>query len=558
MRVRIIQPRLIVAAALLTSTLAAACQAPAPPAATGATAKPAATVAPRTDRLVMSITAPSPEGNSVRDLTPTIMWQVRPMYEYLIGIDPATGKLVPQLATEWTLEPNGMSYRFKLRRGVQFHDNFGEFTAKDVVFTWQNVTSPEAQYSDSAVYRAMITNIDVVNDYEVVFHLGQNAPFFLYWVSQGQSGFEIRSKASWDANGNPTMQGKPMAGTGPYQFKERQAGQFIRYERVPFQHWRVQPEFKEFEFRFQAEPSTRLAALLKGEAHVAGLPQDLLAQAQQQNMKVVQGAALGPRIFLNLACCFVQDVQKLEGWVYPDSPLMDVRVRKALQKAIDLDQLNRAFFSGKGKPMAQTHMHANSPGWNPAWEQEFKEEYGYDPAAARQLLTEAGYGPSKPLRTNLYVINLPQFPGSADVVEAIAGFWRAVGVEPQLVQMDQAQITARSRQIGFSNDIFVSGTSSVEFIGTSAYWTSVEPRGNGYEDPTLDSLFLKLRSEMDETRRNALWTELGNHAFKMHPSINLFWVPAEVAINPAYVGEYTFPGNITGTWTHMEYIKAAK
>jgi peptide/nickel transport system substrate-binding protein len=514
---------------------------------------------PKTNRLVMGIVPPALETNAIRDLTPIIIWQLKPMYEYLLMVDGATGKLVPGLATEWTQENGGKAYRMKLRRGVQFHDNMGEFTAQDVVFTWKDVTDPAAQYSDAQVFRDMIKDIQIVNDYEVVFTLDQNAPFFLYWVSQGQGGFEIRSKKHADATGSvPPMDRRPLAGTGPYQFKERAQAQFIRFERVPWSHWRVNPDFPEFEYRFQREPSTRAAALQTGETHLTALPTDLQNQSEKQGMKVVTGSAAGPRIFLNLSCCFMQDPATLSGLVFPDSPLLDVKVRKALQKAINLDELNKAFFAGKGQPMIQTHMHPNSPGWNPEWVSKFQDEYGYDPAAAKALLQEAGYTATKPLQTNLHLVNLPQFPGTLDVVEAIGGYWRNVGVQLEMPQMDQGELTLRQRQMAFKNDFFISGTSSVEFIGTSAYWTSVLPRNSGYEDPTLDGLFLKIRSETDEAKRTELWRQLGDYAFVTHPSINLFWLPAEGLVNPQIVGEYVFPGSITGTWTHVEYIKTAK
>ncbi len=258
-------------------------------------AVPPAATNPKTNRLVMGIVPPALETNAIRDLTPTIIWQLKPMYEYLLMVDGATGKLAPGLATEWTQEDGGKSFRMKLRRGVQFHDGMGEFTAQDVVFTWKDVTDPAAQYSDAQVFRDMIKDIQVVNDYEVVFTLDQNAPFFLYWVSQGQGGFEIRSKKHADAMGPvPPIDQRPLAGTGPYQFKERAQAQFIRFERVPWSHWRVNPDFPEFEYRFQREPSTRAAALQTGETHLTALPTDLQNQSERAGMKVIQGSAAGP------------------------------------------------------------------------------------------------------------------------------------------------------------------------------------------------------------------------------------------------------------------------
>ncbi len=543
----------------LTAGMTVACAqpstpaAPPQPAATGADQAAKAPVTPKVNRMVMSMTVPATETNAVRDLGPTTVWQLRPSYEYLLHINSESGKLEPGLATEWNVEPDG-KYRMKLRKDVPLHGDAGAFAAQDVVFTWKDVTDPKSLYPDAPVFRGMITEIIPANDNEVVFTVPENAAFFTYWVSQGQGGFEIRS-AKQGAAGQPTMQGKPLAGTGPYVFKERSLGSYVRYDRSPGKHWRITPDFPEFEFRFAREASTRLAAIIAGEVHITTLPQDLQKTAEGRGMKVAKGKVAGPRIFFNINCCLLKDTEKLEGWLYPDSPLMDVRVRRALQKAINLDELNKAFFGNKGDVMHHTHLHPTRPGWNPDWVKNFPDEYGYDVAKAKALLAEAGYGPNKPLVTNLQMIDLPQYPGTLDLIEAVANYWRAVGVDPKLVTMDAAQRAALTRELKFSNDFVVSATSSVEFIGVSAYWTSVPPRG-GAEDPVVDGLFIKLRSELDAQKREAMWRQLGDESYKKHMSINLFWLPAEATFNPQFVADYPWPGNISGTWTHVEYIKA--
>jgi peptide/nickel transport system substrate-binding protein len=404
----------------------------------------------------------------------------------------------------------------------------------------------------------MIKEITPVNDHEVLFDVAEQPAFFNYWVSQGQGGFEIRSAKHGEAIGNPTMQTGPLAGSGPYQFKERAQGQYLRYERTAFKHWRTTPDFPEFEFRLMREASTRLASLMTGEIQVTNLPEDLMAQATRQGMQVIKGQVAGPRIFFNLYCCFIKDLQKMEGYLYPDSPLMDVRVRKALQKAINLEEVNKSFFGGKGEIMYQPHLHTSRPGWKTDWVKDFAEEYGYNPDAAKKLLAEAGYGPGKPLQTNLHLINLPQFPGTTDLVEAVGQYWRAIGVDVKLVEMDGAERARLNRELKFSNDIQVSGTSSVEFIGHQAYFTSVAPRG-GFEDPDDDKFYIeKIRNELDDAKRAALWSELGDRVYKKHYAINVLWLPAEAVVNPKFVSAYQYPGNITGTWTHVENIKAAK
>jgi ABC-type transport system substrate-binding protein len=291
------------------------------------------------------------------------------MYEYLIGVDAQSGKFIPQLATEWNVEPDGKSYRFKLRQGVQFQGGWGQFTAKDVEFSFRNIMEEDSQHGNAGYFRGLIDGIDIVSDYEVVVRLKKPDADFLNVSGELVSGVEMKSKANYDAEGRPTLTGKPTAGTGAYQFKERVQGSYIRFERVPYQHWRIQPEFQELELRWQKEASTRLASLLAGEVHVTTLPQDLIVEAQKQGMTTQAGQIQSVRTFGSFHCCFKSDpTDASKGYMYPESPLMDVRVRRALNKAINRDEMNRAFFGGKAETMVLNHFTKERLGWNPEWE----------------------------------------------------------------------------------------------------------------------------------------------------------------------------------------------
>src|SRR5215204_1728483 len=285
------------------------------------------------------------------------------MYEYLIGVDPVSGAFIPQLAQSWNVEPDGKSYRFKLRQGVQFHGGWGEFTAKDVEFSFWNIMQEDSQHGNSGYFRGLIDGIDIVNDYEVVVRLKRPDADFLNVSGELVSGVEMKSKAHFDAEGRPSITGKPTAGTGAYQFKERAQGQYIRFERVPYQHWRATPEFPELEIRFQRENSTRLAAMLAGESHITVLPEDLMGEAEKKGLKTTSSRVAGLRAFMSIYCCVLNDLQDVsKGWVYPNSPLMDLRVRRALNKAINRDELNKSFFAGKGEVMVLPHHHSTRQG----------------------------------------------------------------------------------------------------------------------------------------------------------------------------------------------------
>lgn len=509
---------------------------------------------PKVRRLVMSVGNPGLEGNVPRLISQTESWHIRPMYEHLIGIDPQTGKFAPQLATEWNVEPDGRSYRFKLRRGVQFHGGYGELTARDVLFSFQDTIKEDAPGSESRLLRTVVDDVEIVNDYELVFRLNAPDVDFESVVSQQQGGLRIMSKGHFDAMGEPTLQTPPLAGTAPYQFKERAQGSFIRFERVPYQHWRVTPEFAEFEFRFQNESSSRLAALLTGEAHMTTLPADLLPQAEAQGFKIIRGRVPALRTWLAPYCCFI-NTQTGVYPVHPNSPLLDPRVRRALNKAVDREALNRAFFAGKGEPMHQNHFHPTREGWDGTWPTRFAEEYGYDPARARALLAEAGQ-PS--LRTSMIIRPLPMFSGAEDVSEAIAGYWRAVGVDVQLSQVEPNDITAGTRALRWDNHFVIVGSSGPQFASFAVYDSSVFGNYLGVQHPDIQALISQIRVALDPQKRDELYRRAGNRSFDLHMDIPLFWLPAEAVVDPKTVADYPWPGSISGTWTHPEYLKAVR
>ena len=519
-------------------------------------------VTPKVNRVVLATAPPAIEANDNRMVGQIDIVQLRPQNEFLIGFDAVSGKFTPELATEWKLEPDGKSFRFKLQRGVQFHKGFGEFTAKDLVFSHENLTRPDSTQVEAPYWKRVVKKIDAVNDYEAVYNLEPDANF-IHGISRAEGGMEVRSKASFDKIGDPSFQTDPLAGTGPYQYKERKQGEYIRFERFDGYWGKAKPDFPEFEFRYVREPSTRLAALLAREIHLTPLPQDLLKNAEAAGMKVASGRVAGPRIVLRPYGPEIKDVENLDGpRVHPESPIGNPIVRKALQKAVNLEELNKSIFFGKGEIMYHDVLHPSRVGWDPKFEREYKSEYGYDLEAAKKLLADAGFTAAKPLETNIVLIELAQFPGTADVQEAVANYWRAAGVKVNLVQMDAVQRTAATRALRLDNHWTIDGTSSDVHIYLQTRWGPSFPTGNitghGGRDAEVTRQFLALRSELDDKKLDALYRKLGEEGWRKHMMLNLLWLPAEAAYNPQIVADYVFPGAISGTWTHVENIKAAR
>ncbi len=555
-----VSPRFGVALSVLALTaLSVGCTgAPAPAPGGGgdaASAGSGAAAAPAVNRVVFITTPPARALLEVRHMAEPYNLMIRPMHEYLIDVNEKTGKLEPGLATEWSYEPSGNALRVKLRQNVPFHKNGGTLTADDVKFGWEQVTLPDSLTGQAPYWRRVAKSIDVVNDNELLFNTAGPDGNIVAAISEEQSGVEVQSRASFTKNGPATYKTGPYNGTGPYQYADGAEGVFIRYDRVPYKHWRAMPDFPELELRFAKEASTRQAALLAGEAHIAQLPEDLLNQSLKQGMKTVRATFPGVRVWGTIHCCYVNDVDDdSKGWKFPDSPLMDVRVRKAINKSINRDEINKALYGGKGELMIVNHQAPNRPGWNPNWEKTFKDDYGYDPAAAKKLLADAGQ-PS--LKTTVYVQPVAGLAGGEDLAEAVGGYMRAVGINVEMVTVDAADFTNKKRTLIYGNGVSFAATGSNIWSGYTIWNSALGTRGN-YESMKVNHVLQQLEKAIDQNKREELWRQAGDLAYAEYMNVNLFSLPVELAVNPKVVSDWAFPGAITGSYTHMFNIKAAK
>ena len=529
------------------------------PAPTDSSATDAMTmVEPKVDRVVFAQRTPGTEGWDPNfDFSSPPSVQVRPMYEYLVAVNPTTGAFEPMLATEWSIEPDGLGIRYKLREGVQFHYDWGEFSAKDVVHTQWSMSREDSLHSSSGMFRTVVEELEVVNDHEVVFRLNTANPNIPNAISQLQGGWEISSKAHYDAEGQPTLDEPPTAGTGPYQYQSRAQGLQAVYERVPYEHWRVKADFPELELRWMDEASTRLAALIAGEVHIAPITADQEATAISDGMQMVQGNVPGFRTFFNFqGSWWTEHGNPDSGRLFPDSPVLIQNVRAALSKAINREELNTAFFGGDAAKAHSAHFHPTRLGWNDAWEQNFPEKYDYDPAAARQLLADAGYNDNNVLETNLHLVNLTTYAGSEDLIEAVQGYFQEIGVKANLVVLDGATRNARARAHEFDNHLSLTSTSSDLLLAGRVYMTSRHPTAGNFQDPRINAEYAVAASTLDPVAQDTAMRAMGDVVFDINQAVPLFWLPTKIAINPDIVNAYVFSGNISGNWTHYDSIRA--
>jgi ABC-type transport system substrate-binding protein len=494
----------------------------------------------------------------------------RPALEFLVGIDRHTGAYMPELAEKWEMTPDGRNWTITLRKGVKFHENWGEFTARDVRHAVFLVTQPESIQSDADTWRTLIgigkadtiedvarkaeQGVEIVDNHKVVFHLQQAAPEFVETIS-ANTDLVIESKARWDAGGKE-LYGQKVVGTGPFEFVERKVGAHVLYKRVE-NHWRKTPEYKELEFRWVPEGVTRLATLLADETHISDVERALQKDAVAKGMQVLTSQLPAIQHEWLFGGLYFATPDKLDAKV----PFVDKRVRQAMNLAINRHAIAQALLGGRVQPMRVHGYHPKLdsdiwPGiWNADWDKRFEEFYGYDPAKAKTLLAQAGY--PQGFEFTLYLAPLPGLPEMVDIGQAIALDWQAIGLKPKLVEIDFPRVREQYRTKAIHGAIWPLRHALRALDAIRLFNKAKESTVYAYEHPFIEERLEALSKTVDPGERARLLREIGDHKFAEFAEIPMFWLFAEATVNPKYIAEYVFPGVITGYFTHLEYVKLA-
>ena len=297
---------------------------------------------------------------------------VGPLWDWLTEID-AAGKLSPGLALSWKAGADGKSWTFKLRPGVKFHDG-SEMTAEDVQFTlMEGFRRPKAKASRVRQFRKGIKDVQVVDRHTVKIVTARPWPTFPYDMSfqPGIEGIVLPKayieKVSWDGFAQ-----KPV-GTGPWKFVKHEVGNFIEFEAVK-NHWRASPNFDRMRTVLVKEASTRVAMLKTGQVDVARISLDEVQDVSKAGFKIAEDPQ-PTSVRIHLYATYYDKA----------GPVKDVRVRQALNLAVNKQEIVDTLLHGKGKPAAVFPSSPISIGY-PA----DLKPYPYDPAKAKKLLAGSG------------------------------------------------------------------------------------------------------------------------------------------------------------------------
>ena len=435
---------------------------------------------------------------------------------------------VGMLAQSWEVSEDALTWTFHLTEGVQFHKGYGEMTADDVIWSFDqfanNSTHPRAS-NIRGVWSSPEGHVRAVDEYTVEVNTGtpwSEVPINEMLTSPGGSATWIVSKKQTDEIGAEEANGQ-IAATGSWDLVESRTGEFWRMEAVE-NHWRKTPHFAELIFREIPEESSRIAGFQTGNLDTTLIAFDslpLIEAVEGAEIMRLPGGGEAALTFYGQYYIGIGTEDQQPGydpdlpWVAADPDITSAeweraaKVRNALSIAIDRQGIVDTLLHGYGTPAVLWDFGLYEDSWlspEMRWE--------YNPDRARQLLAEAGYPDGFSITLTPALRGAPV---EVEACEAIATMWADIGVDvafkrvpftalrPSLIARNYQGSTCHAGGIRLEPGQGFSGMLSE--LNHSAVWN------RGVEHPWLDEKVSEHMAEVNSAKRRALGIEIATFMF---------------------------------------------
>ena len=382
----------------------------------------------------------SPENFSPSiNTTGTTFDAVQQIYSNLVEFERGGTQVVPGLAERWTVSPDGKEYTFFLRKGVKWQSNKNfkptrDMNADDIIFMierqWKEsnpyfkVTSPNHSYFMDMGMDKLLKTVEKVDDMTVKITLTKPEAPFLSDLAMQYAGVQSKEYADVMLKaGTPEKIDQEPVGTGPFYLVQYQKDAIIRYKAFP-EYWGGKAKIDDLIFAITPDASVRWAKLQKGECHVMPYPNPADVAAMRKDPKVTVLEQPG----LNVGYLAYNTTKK---------PFDDVRVRKAVNMAIDKKGIVDAVYLGSGIP-ATNPIPPSMWSYNKA----IKDD-AYNPEEAKKLLAAAGLGGG--FSTDLWAmpVQRPYNPNAKRIAELMQADLAKVGIKAEIKSFEWGEYRKR-------------------------------------------------------------------------------------------------------------------
>ncbi|MEJ5229491.1 MAG: glutathione ABC transporter substrate-binding protein [Pseudothermotoga sp.] len=408
--------------------------------------------------------------------------------EGLIDVDENL-KIIPALAERWEVMESGTAYVFYLRKGVKFHDG-EDFNAYAVKKHFDYVLNSSLR--NVGMFKGVLKEVEVLDNYAVKFKLFQPYAPILYRLATSSAAWILSPKAIEKYGNDPALFGRNPVGTGPFIFKEWKVGERIELVRNP-NYWREGlPYLDGITFLVVSEDVSRVNQVRAADADVMYNPPPALIPALEQDSRLVVKTVSTVRVIYI-------------GINTRNAPLNDVRVRQALNYAVDREKLCKVIMRDMAKP-------SDSPLSSITYGYVSTGLYPYDPQKAKQLLKEAGYSN---LKLEL-ITPKGRYLNDYETAVALQGMFKEIGVTLDVKPMEWGTYVAKilsSKPEDWDFQLFLlgwaPGTAEGHWVLFPLFHSTNQmsnPQGTArynnffYSNPKVDELIDRIGTELDEKK----------------------------------------------------------
>lgn len=418
------------------------------------------------------------------------------MFDGLTKYEKGTSEPGPGLAERWEVSEDGTEYTFYLRQGVKFHDGT-DFNADAALFEIDRVTNPDNPYyvynqdgihSFASFTWGLVTGTEKIDDYTIKITLSEPHAPFLASLAMVWSGF--MSPAALDQYGFEVVD-HPV-GTGPFKLVE-----WVRNDHMTLEankdYWGGAPKIDRLIFQVVPESAVRLLKLEQGEVQILAdvNPEDYARIRENPDLVLLEQPGL-----------------TVNGITLPadTEPFTDVRVRQAMNYAVNKDEMDEFLYKNAAVPAA-TGMPPILMGYP-----EDLQPYPFDPEKAKELLTEAGYPDGFSFKLLCYENPRGYNPVGIKMAVAVQEYLANIGVDLELETLEWGAFLDARRSID-NHDMGMVGWSGdngdPDNFLYEMFSTDMIPVGNTshYSNPDLDAILTKARTVTDPAERAKLYEE---------------------------------------------------
>jgi len=465
-----------------------------------AVATPSSALAAETPRrggvLLAVIGADPPSLDAHQESTFATIQLVAPLYSLLLQIDPLNyPKIIGDLATEWKISSDGLTYTFKIRQGVKFHDG-SPLTAADIKATYDKIIfPPQGVRSIRKDHYTAVERIEAPDPSTVVFKLKFPSASLLDNLASPWN--TIFPKKYLDKDPNYFM--KNAVGSGPFKFKGYTRGSTFEGERNPDYFIKDRPYLNGYKFFISPETSVRAAAVRSGRAYIEFRD---LPNAEADAIK----KQLGDKVVVQTTPMVGQFGIIMNNTV---KPFTDVRVRKALTLGFDRYTAGKVLYQLTGLRDPGALMRPGTE-WAmaPAELEKFPgfwRDAEKSRTEAKRLLAEAGYPNGLKLMLKNRNVKVPYQDFAVFVIQE----WRKIGIEVENRPVETAAWFADLRDAKFELVIGPTVESMDDPDQFLNRYTTGAPQNYGRSsDPAVDDLFSRQARTLDPAERKKLVVEL--------------------------------------------------